>query len=674
MTDILVGLPTVCLIALILGAGWAAVFHRVAPYGTLAFIFLAWTCAIVSTSVVWAWVYPLGQGVGVGVGTLVLLALTGYGIALWRGSFQKIDLRTDFRPLAGIGVAVAVTVLALLPAVANSHNLSVGQRIGPDEIGYAVSAQAFGNGLTRTTIEHRLATQLVGGTVETALTPRTEQVDKIPSLTIQVQNEFLTGADRWGLAGAVGSVVYLFGSSHLWSALSLLAAFAFFTTCIGLWIIVRAKSRSAWAATSAVIVLGLSPSVLNAWHEGGLAQIWVMPAVLLLALSALRLREHDRMATAAAAALGVAGMLPAYNSELPALAAMLVAAMMLSIPLLRRSWWSSWWPIACGAICGGALVSPSTAALATTFARSLHENGSAGWPQPRWSSLAEAFGLSSTYNTLSTVVGRRSSVELVRSGIENALIDGLLVGLIFRVRLRASVVLLSSVALLVLAVYVQSRYLQPSSDYQYFKAIVALAPAGALGFGVLLGESLIPHAITPDVPMRRARHRPPVGIWVASVAVAVAVAISGLTYVVAFRQQGSVVPASNTELTNSVKAQSAFEHYNVVAPRTLAAFAIGAEVNLNWIGRYTGHPSTRLSSRLNHPVALMIIEKTCPLYACLSRLRPGTVVLREGGVALVRLSPTTVPLTRIPEETWPDWVAARYAEIGGGQLVAMTPY
>jgi hypothetical protein len=673
VTDVLIGLPTVCLVALVLGSGWAAVFQRAVPYGALGFIFLAWTCAIASTSFVWAWVYPLDQGVRTGIWALLAFSAVGYLIALWRSSFRRLNLRDNIRPLVGIVAAVAVTLVAILPAVADLQHLSVAQRLGPDEVGYAIAADAIGNGLTKNVVEGRLSSQLVGGTVQTALTPKTEQVDKIPSLTTQVENEFLTGADRWGFAGAVGSIVYLFGASHLWSALTLLTAFALLTACIGLWICIRVLSGSAWAATGATIILGLNSSVLNSWHEGGLAQIWVMPAVLLLVLPVVRLKEPDRIGFSAAAGIGIVGQLPAYNSEITAIAAVLGVAMLLSLAVVRRNWWRSWWPVIAGAAGGAALVFPSTAVFTTTFLRSLQENGTAGWPLPRWSSIAESFGMANTYGSPYPVLGQRGSGELVLDGVENALIGGLLIGLLYRIRLRMSAVLLTSVFVVVGAVYVQSRYLDPTSNYQYFKAIVAVAPAAALGFGIMLGEALTLRPRLPPTAARRARRRPITSLWIASIVVVVAVAVAGCSYVGTFRSQGSVVPYTYTDLAGSSRAQSVFKTYNVVTPRTLPAFAVGAEVEMNWIGRYAENPSTRLTGRLDNPVALMITESTCPRFACVRALHAGAVVLEEGGVALVRLSPTTKPLARMPESQWPEWVASRFSAVGGGQLVEMTP-
>jgi hypothetical protein len=673
MTDVAVGLPLIGLVAFVLGAGWATVFRRVAPFGVLGFVFLAWACAIASTSLVWAWVYPLNQNVRVGTGALFGFAVAGYIVALWRSSFRQLDFRNNLSPIVGIVVATVVTLVAILPAVADGHHLTLGNRIGPDGVGYAIAADAIGNGLTKGTIEYKLSSQLVGGTVQTALTPKTEQVDKIPSFTIQVQNEFLTGADRWGLAGAAGSVIYLFGDSHLWAALTLLTAFALLTTCVGLWICVRAVSGSAWAATASTILFGLSSSVLNSWHEGGLAQIWVMPAFFLLVLPIVRLQDNDRFGLGAAAAIGVAGLLPAYNSGVVAYAAIFGVAMVLSLAVVGRTWWRSWWPIVLGVVCGGTAVFPSTAAFATTVARSLSENGISGWPLPRWLSVSDSFGLANVYNSPHPVLEQRGAGELVVGGIENAVVGGLLLGVVYRIRLRMSVVLMASVFIVVGFVYLQSRYLHPTTNYQYFKAIVAAAPAGALGFGVMLGEALTQRARTSGVLTRRNRRPRTTGLLLASAAVMLCVTIAGCDYVVTFRSQGSVVPVAFTDLAGSNRAQTTFDHYNVISPGGFPAIAVAAEVNLNWIGRFGGTPATRLSGRVSRPVALMITEEKCPKFACLKRLQPGTVVLKQGGVALVRLSDTTVALAQMNESAWPQWVSTRFTAIGGGQLVELIP-
>jgi hypothetical protein len=668
MTDIVIGLPIICAVGFVLGAGWSAVFHRHFPYGSLGFVFLAWTSAIVSTSIAWAWVYPLNLDVRAGIGVSISIAIIGYIVAIGRHAFATVELRPSLGAGWGVLACLAITCIALIPAVGSARSLSVAQQIGPDEVGYAVSAQAIAHGLTRPDVEHNLQEQLVGGTVEGSLNPRTNQVDKIPSLTAQVQNEFLTGADRWGFAGAVGSAVYLVGRSHLWSLLSLLSAFALLTTCLGIWACVRVVTKSAWAATFAAILVGLNVSLLNAWHEGALAQIWVLPAAVLLALPVIQLKKSRSGPISFAAVLGIACVLPAYNSGLIAYLAVLAVAFVLSLPLLKRDWWRQWCPIALGGIVGAIIVAPSSIAFVSTLFRNLRENSSAGWVVPHWANLSEAFGLVNMYDFATRSITSRSPWSLLLGGIGGALIGALVVGLLYHRRLKTDSILLSSTLIVGFGIYVQTRYVSPAIDYQYFKTIATLAPTGGLALGLALGKTLVPAPADTTLRRRMQLIRQASPIWVATFVVAGAVVIAGLSYIVEFRQLGSVVPVAYSNFANSPSSQSIFEEYNVLAPNTLASYALGSEVDLNWIGRYSGAPSTVLGSRASHPVALLVPEAKCPGFACLRGLAPGSVILREGGVGLVRLSPTSEELAHLTESMWLGWASMKARTLGGGNL------
>jgi hypothetical protein len=257
--------------------------------------------------------------------------------------------------------------------------------------------------------------------------------------------------------------------------------------------------------------------------------------------------------------------------------------------------------------------------------------------------------------------------------VETSLIAALLLGLFYRVRLRLSTVLLGSTLIVALGIYLSTRYIHPVSNYQYFKTIASLAPAAGLGFGMALGEALTRHEVPAADPPRRVRRESPTALWAATIVVTAAVCVAAMTFVVDFRRSGSVVPTSYESLVGSPRAQMIFDRYNVVAPFDLSTFALGAEVDFNWIGRYQGRPPTRLRTRLDHPVALLVPESTCPGFMCLAGVDPEAVVLKEGGVALVQLSADSRALADRRQGEWLPWISASFHALGGRGLPELTP-
>jgi hypothetical protein len=168
MTDILIGLPVVSIIALLLGAGWSAVFYDVEPGGPVGFVFRSWAFAIASSSLVWAWAYPFDLTARWAALAIVMVSGCGHLVAVYRHRYPRLS--EVGRSLAGLVVPLIVTLLGLVPSVASLTRLSVGHRIGPDAAGYALGARALANGSTRSTIEHALLTQVGHGTVQQALT------------------------------------------------------------------------------------------------------------------------------------------------------------------------------------------------------------------------------------------------------------------------------------------------------------------------------------------------------------------------------------------------------------------------------------------------------------------------------------------------------------------------
>jgi len=557
--------------------------------------------------------------------------------------------------------------------MASVTRLSIGIRVGPDAIGNAIAARAIGDGLTHHEIVREILSESGKRSISRVVSPVTKGIDTTPSFTTQVQGEFLEGADRWGFAGAVGSVLYLIGAGHLWSLLSLLAAFGLLATCTGIWAFVRWRGHSIYCALFATVLAGLSPSLLNAWHEGGLGQMWVMPATLMLVSPIARLGDSDRLGTALAVGLGVMTILPSYNEDGITFGILLAVAALISIPVLWRRWLSGWWPIAGGAALGALLVLPASLDFLSSLLTTFKENGKAGWPQSYWLSPGEAFGLSNAFGyPLPGPLARSFDNRLV-DGIETAVVLVFLIALCYRRVKRPPFILLASPVLVCAAVYVDTRYHTHAINYQYFKTIATLAPIGALAIGLLMVESR--SAKHSKVARKFVAKIPNMAVLGLAAVMGIAISVSAGSYITDFRHAGSTIQPSFENLSGSPKAQGVFDRYNIVAGANapsanlirsgLNTYALGAEVNLRFIGRFVGAPSTRLGHRIDNPVGVILFEYECPDFLCISKIDKRAIVFQGSGIAVVRLSPSTRALSQLPEWAWYGWVTSRYQELGG---------
>jgi hypothetical protein len=298
VTDVLIGLPAIAILALLLGYGWSAVLHQVPPGGPLGYVFRAWALSIASLSLVWAWIYPVGLSATAGIVAVLVLAIAGHLLAIYRHAYP--DYKEILSSLFGLTTPALVTAIGIVPAVATFSRLTAGMRIGPDAAGWAVSTSVISQENTRQMIQSGLLSQVGKHALPVAQTPD-------PSFAFQVANAFMESADRWALPGAAGSIIRLIGPSHLWSLITLLTAFTLLTTCTGIWTSVMEGTNSRWAAVFGVVLLGLSSTVLDNWHEGGLGEIFVMPFCLLMALVLMGQGVRSRLSMGMATAIANGG-------------------------------------------------------------------------------------------------------------------------------------------------------------------------------------------------------------------------------------------------------------------------------------------------------------------------------------------------------------------------------
>jgi hypothetical protein len=315
-------------------------------------------------------------------------------------------------------------------------------------------------------------------------------VYKIPSYTDQVQAEFLVGAKRWGMAIYTGTLVAFLGESSVWALQSVASMYSILALMLmSLGISARRKNRSSGVDLIIPALIALNSNLLYVLHEGGLAQIWVLPVIFAIAyLVTERIGPSELMTGLLSSALMISMMFTYFDAyllmsgTLLVYVALLVTLRKLSIELRKTL---------SGLFLGLAI---SWVFLFEEIKRQLlarlGDAQGGGWPTPRWLSPADSFGLFDAYKGVNVLPRRGINqpfdlqdsllTEVAVLVVSISVIAYFLIGLsssdLLEIRL-----LIFSCLFVIMAIYLKTRYLDQASNYQYLKGITMLLPILFLG-------------------------------------------------------------------------------------------------------------------------------------------------------------------------------------------------
>lgn len=551
-------------------------------------------------------------------------------------------------------VLLAVVAIALAPAIRDGSSTTP-YRAGIDHVGYSVPANTLRLGETRSDVERAL--QRVTGTPD--LDAAVERVVTPMSLNRQIDGEFLVGGLRRTYSQVVAGITLLSRQDSVWrvsfalpglSLLSLMAVAAFSLRMLfGL-------SRG-WSTAGAAVV-GLNCNLLNTWFEGAYGQAWVAPFALVLAIllsnrSAVVLPdggdEAARRPVRRVAVIGLffAAIVPAYAdvAVVIVLVAALTALILLLIRVARRR--STVVAGACrhtlefgtGLILGAGLVLPYTIEF-LEYAPTRYGSASAGgFSQPQWATPAEVVGLWDMYTSTIHAVVPRNGTSLVLVWMLSVIVLALF-GLAVRSLGWIERSVASAGVAFIALVYYRSRYMEQSSNYQYFKAYTYLLP--------ILVVLLFAGALRD-----RASGWARTSIHGAMGLVVVLGSATGAHYVGRFGAQARHVSDSVLALERDPAAQTMLSRVALVLtnPQDLnmkmGTYMAAAVVPVNWANR---RPDTAVSVFAGLPVVVAFIDGDED--ACLPCIRenyatdvlldrPGLILLSTG----LRLAEVTDPAT-----------------------------
>lgn len=475
------------LLAFVCGGGWAFIFGRRSKLSTFSFVARLFLLIPVISGLAAVIVVFLDLGGLLGIQVFFGIGAIGWIFAIYS---SRKPISAEFpRPAKIPGwqwvTFALLAFVSLSPQVDSNGQLNIGMRTGPDAIGYGASAIAVADNLSSKEILLNVNDQLL----QRGFTPNSSGVSadvyKIPGYTDQVQAEFLVGAKRWGMALYTGTLVTILGEPSVWALQSVTAMYSIFGLMLmSLGISSRGKTRTTGADLLVPAFVALNANLLFVWHEGGLAQIWVLPVIFAIAYLVTERAQSANFKTGLLAAGLMSSLVFTYFDAFLLLSIVLFGywlALVTSRKItneIRRT-------------LGGLVVGLSvtvfllfTEIAQQTFAR-LGDSQIAGWSTPRWLSPADSLGLFDAYKGINVLPRRGINLpndlpdsmltEIVILLASIFVVALFVIGLSISKLVELRLLTFSSFAVL-LVLYMKTRYLDDGINYQYLKGITMLLP------------------------------------------------------------------------------------------------------------------------------------------------------------------------------------------------------
>ena len=657
MIEILVGVICTLLFCLVWSGGWCAVLFDAEEGEWWGTLFASCIPAFAGISAVWAFGYPNDVSAHVANSAFLALGLLGYGLAVLMRRQVGIRMRLAVLVQPTTLAALAIVLVVASPAMLDLEQGTAALRTGPDAIGYTTTVNGLSDGLTRSQLHAELIEGTETSSMDEAMASGEFLIYSVPSFSTQVEGEFLEASNRWSFGGA-GSLVSTFrGPGHVISTASILVVSALLVALLGIHAaILNITKRRVWAWTG-VLLCAANVSLLHSWHEGGLGQVWVLPGCVALGAAVAGLDRGNSRSTIVLVALGVAIILPAYSDALLLYGLVFGVLFLVSVPVLRRRWWSMWWPFLTGGLIGALIVLPSALALLEFLVRRLEDSQRGGWPQPRWAGPLEVLGVWNYYGTGIPGLVDRSTLENVAIRIGDGAAVILVIGLWIRARRSLFGIAFASVGVALVVMYVRTRILTDSHNYSYFKAIAMLTPL----IGIFL--PLLVHAAV-------GRIRRPLGIRFVLASfgtIVVFTVLAGLQYVRDYRCSGSQYPLAVESVGVDDSVSRVFDRYNLLGGGTLDVAMVGAMTDFTWLNRYLNspYPPVNAGQVADRPLGFLVSLVRCSRFSCLTGIEESSIVFRNDQFAVIHLDATTDPRHATDDQWSRSWTSEAIVNAGG---------
>lgn len=447
-------------------------------------------------------------------------------------------------------------------------------RNGIDQVGYAETAQYLREGGTL-----RSARREILAALHTS-DQRKAKAHNILALSFNayVDTEFLLKAMRWSFPGVLASLTLVTDSQHVYQVEFLALFLSYALAVLLVYRILRDQfTLGVWPATCWAAAFALNANILNIVFEGQLAETFAEPYLMLLFICMLQLREQatrDRsefFRIVSTCGLLVGGLFFVYNEILVLLIAFFGLVVAIDILLRRRTSTLALGAGSAACIIGFIIAVPiSLQWVAYTFAN-LSGLSRAGFWQPHWASLAEILGVTNMYGGAPYLLLSRS---LFNELINLVLSIGLAVLAFVFLRRRSNVDSPVWVAapVLVLAIYLKTKYLDHILNYPYMKLYTLLIPMIMCLFGAAVYWTA---DSSKNVMFKKS----------ANALLLAAIYFSGVFYIVQYVSQGSYVTRDMLALYqyNGVRRFSQFAVETARYQPLIKDFMLTPLVSLNWV-------------------------------------------------------------------------------------------
>jgi hypothetical protein len=657
MLQSFIGLIALSTLALLLGLGWARRISLPLTQTWSGRIIMAWTIFFVECSVVWAFIYPMGLTVLDGITFLLILAAIGW-LPFSRISVQSRKFHIN--QLYSITVPLIFALIALVPAMSSFSTLSVAMKNGPDEIGWTAPAVSIAEGLTSTSLETQLHHDFTEKQMNSLFgsTPASSLIIDEPNFRTAVDAEFLIGDDRWSYSGTAAMFIKVLGTQSSWQIMSLLADFAFMVSLALLFeTIVRYTGRK-WFGFVGTGSVSLNCVLLYAWHQGGLGEVWILPAFVLIGMGLIELSSTSSQQSAYLIAAGVAILMPNYSEGLIDIS--LITVLFLLVGIFSKSLKGPhvYRKLVLGGACGAAIVPLASIAFAKSLTGTLHALKSGGWPTSDWIGPSEVMGLFNSFNRFGPIVSR-NALNVTFTTIGDVFVVFVFLFIMKR-KMTPAIGLLVALITGLIFVYIDSRYLQSlTNNYEFWKTASYFVPLIVLGMFTSLRVEQIPGPLGSRVDFEHKLVQALMTVFF------IGVAFAGASLLVNFHQSGSTAPVSIPSSVQSQATQNLFEDVNIVnlTGPYLDNESIVPFVNYFWIGM---EPGVRLPpSRYSRPLVLQINENECVDFKCTDSIKGNSIIFKSSQFELVEISNRSQAIALLPPNEYNSWAITQFERLGG---------
>lgn len=528
-------------------------------------------------------------------------------------------------------------MIALIPNIGPSGNLTVANRVGPDAVSYLLNSRVIYGEEQRVDIKERIESTN-SASMSDLIDPLNPQQYSLTSWNDQIASGFLFDALRWAPSALVASVLWLpgFEFTDLFevSTLILLMSAAFGSVMLGGY--VGKVSRNSRVGVLCSVTFLLCPITLFSWQEGFWLQILAMPFQTMLAISVFDFKESDANQSSAHLAIAILGITLFYPDLLLVYVPLILGVFALHFVRMKRipdrsliKFWTQ------GTTIPLLLAIPLTIQLPEMFRSRLIQSSTSGFWLPTWGSLLEILAISNPYlsDNLTKSIAVSSASESDLLFVLNVLLTILVIFVIFKSMQKSDIGI--DVLLIIvfgLIVTVLKIEVEGSPNYQFVKLHGYLLP-----FILVLLMRGLNRFVSRFERLNQILLYP----WLI-------IALSvGARFGLDFRNSAATTHFYHHEkltLFNDFSARDAFKEYNILYTGSNVAVMgeIAAAQDLNWVHRGFGGINTNFRNRVQNPIAL-ILSDTEVQWNCRSLFGNDLVYESESaGVALIRIASSSV--------------------------------